>query len=788
MNLPPKSLKAAPYIPSTPRTGGEGDSLYRIKNVIVHGRPDHDYIEVYGGSKDLSETIASGNLSGVSDIGSSSTNVTGTLTAYRSELRPGQIGFINSAVLGARSLLVVESITTDTAFVISKIPSASATSQIITKLPVVFEVNRKRGTLEHGNALQFDKGTILCVGEGTLRLNGSALSGTSLVATKKAQIALFNPNGQTYTVFPLGMTTPPTLTAAAVGGGVKVMQAGIYSVFVVPARQATEGYNNPSPKAEVTLTAGQQIQLTISAADTTNGQDAWRIYASLFTDDPNNHNGPWYFVKQITTPGDVATAGGTYTFEYNDAEISGNELLSFDNDPPPDAEYLASLAGYPVYISCEGPGYSVGLTSATNANPVVFTTTVPHHFRSGMSITISGGTGAWVAVNGVFTVTVTGASTFSIPVDSTAFGAVAGTIKFTLQSTSPGPSIVPSKPNNIEAAPLKWAVSLSPPEPILGCLSATSPGENKDGVIYLMTANSLQIASFFDTGGDPNIPPIAVRPFWRAGFKHAHQLCFVNGILYGYTTQGPTRSTAFADPGSEEHTFSAAVREITKTWIRGHVFVGHDPINDAVCFFHSDDSTNGSGFHTTRVLMFGLERQDWIGDVVLESTTGDMFVSGVATVSGRLEFIAGGRQSDTSTVFRTYHFDSDVILDGGAGVSVPWYMAWQFTDDGSEIRDKVVKGLRITAALPSDATIGVHGAGAGEVINVPTLEAGNGSSKSGAITLIAASSITQSARIPINVPNLGVWTVRLDGTWSGSGTKSRVDEVVVERAVMGVRR
>lgn len=788
MNLPPKSLKAAPYVPSSPRTGGEGDSIYRMKNFIVHGRPDHDYIEVYGGNKDLSENISTGNLSGVSDIGSADPNVIGAGTAYRSELRPGQIGFINSTVLGVRGILVVESITSDTAFVISKSPSASATSQVVTKLPVIFEINRKRGTLEHGNALQYDKGTILCVGEGTLRINGSALAGTSLVATKKAKIALFNPNTQQYSVYPLGMNVPATLTAAAVGGGAKNMQAGLYSVFVTPARQATGGYNNPSPKAEVTLTAGQKIQLTIPAADTTNGQDAWMIWASLFTDDANNHNGPWYFVKQITTPGDVATAGGTYTFEYNDGEIERNDLLTFDNDPPSDAEFLASLAGFPIYISCQGPGYSVGLTSATNANPVVFTTTVPHHFVTGTVITISGGTGAWAGVNGVFTVTVTGASTFSIPVDSTGFGAVAGTIKFTLASTSPGPMIIPAKPNNIEAAPLQWATALSPPEPILGCISATSPGENKEGVIYLMTANSLQIASFIDTGGDPTIPPVAVRPFWKAGFKHPYQLCFVNGILYGFTTQGPTRSSAFADPGSEEHTFAASVREIVDSWVRGHVFVAHCPLNNAICFFHSDDNTNASGFHTTRVLMFGLDRQDWIGDIVLESTTGDMFVSGVASVSGRLEFIAGGRQSDTSIVFRTYHFDSVTSLDGGAGTTVPWYVAWQFTDDGSELRDKVVKGLRVTAKLTTSPTIGIHGADAGEVIDVPVLEAGNSGSKSGSIALTPTAAVTQSARIPVNVPNLAVWTVRVDGTWDGSSTKDRVDEVVIERAIQGVRR
>ncbi len=67
------------------------------------------------------------------------------------------------------------------------------------------------------------------------------------------------------------------------------------------------------------------------------------------------------------------------------------------------------------------------ITAATNANPVVFTKTA-HGLTTGTVITLFGGTGAWSAVNGSFVITSTGANTFSIPVDSTAFGALTGTI------------------------------------------------------------------------------------------------------------------------------------------------------------------------------------------------------------------------------------------------------------------------------------------------------------------------------------------------------------------------
>lgn len=781
-SLAPKSLVPAAYIPTAPRTGSEGGFLYRMKNMILRGDSGHDYLSVYGGNKDLSETLSVLNTTGTADIIIDVLTVTGTGTAFRAELRPGQAIFINGGF--GVILAFIDEILSDTLLVLSAIPRLTILGTPLRRTPVIFEVNRKRGTLITGNAIQFDKGTIICVGTGTLRLNGSVLPGTSLVAAKRPKIALFNPATQQYTVFTLGMAVPTAgFTAAPVTGPFpKNMLPGLYSLYICPARKATLGYNNPSPKAEVTLVAvGDRVQLTIPATDTTNGQDAWRIYASTFTEQGGS-NGPWYFVKQINSPGDVAAAGGTYDLEWLDAEISGNERLTFDNDPPPECEFVAAVAGYPVYVSCQGPGYTVAVASATNANPVVFTITIPHYFTSGQQVTISGGTGAWAPVNGTFTVTVITATTFSIPVDSTAFGAIAGTIIATVSATSPGPFIVPAKPNNIEAAPLKYAVSPSPPETIIGCIAA-------QGRLYLMTANTLQVAEFVSFPiNDPNIPPLTIRPFWRAGFKTPYQLCFVDGTLYGYTTQGPTRSIAYGDEGGEEHKFAAAVKEITDKWIPTRVFVAHDPVNNAVCYFHSHDDNTP----TSRVLMYGLERQAWIGDIILDHASRDMIVTGVTTVNGRLEFLAGGRDGLGGTEFRTFHFDSRIPLDGGADASVTWYLAWQFTDDGSEMRDKTVKSIRVTGLLRSGATAGVHGAGAGEVIDVPVLEAGNSGSKSGSIALTATTAVAQGPRIPTNVPNLGVWTIRVDGAWAGSGIdpdqQSRIDEVVVERSVGGVRR
>lgn len=75
----------------------------------------------------------------------------------------------------------------------------------------------------------------------------------------------------------------------------------------------------------------------------------------------------------------------------------------------------------------------VAISAASNANPVVLTST-GHGFHVNSNarpkVLISGGTGNWTAVNGEWTATVIDANTFSIPVNSTAFGALTGSLLF----------------------------------------------------------------------------------------------------------------------------------------------------------------------------------------------------------------------------------------------------------------------------------------------------------------------------------------------------------------------
>lgn len=701
--MPVRSLRPTDYWPTSPRSGAETRKVFRMMNMILRGTVDEPYAEVYGGSRDLGENIATSALAGTVAVANNTTLVTGTGTTFTTELHLGQ--FLEAFAGNTRVPIVVDDIIDDTHFHACRIPHVTASGLSVFRFPVIYEMNKKRATQLRGNGLEVDLGSIIAVGEGTLRRNGSVLPGTSLVATRAPQIAVFDSSTGNYDVFTLGMATPATLTAAAVAGGTKNMQAGVYSVRAVPARISTRGYNNPSPKAEVTIVAGDKIRLTVAAADTTNGQDAWMFFVTLFTTQ-GGINGPWFrhelpniYVPVGSGGGEIPAAGGTYDIEYNDAEVSSGDLLTFNNNPPPDAEFVAWMGGMPIYLSCQGPG-----------------------------------------------------------------------------STSPGPFIASGKPRNVEAVPPTQYVSTSPPDTIIGGLVGVQ------GRLYLMCVNSLQIA-VATQATDPRIPAFAVRPFWRSGFPNPETLLAIGDNLIGMTTNGLARSIAEGDEGSEEYGFAVAVDELIRRYNPGHCLLKIDPKNNAVALFLSAYSLNFQGFWTTRVLLYGLRENKWIGDIMLDSETSDMIVCSAATVNGQLEFLCGGRQDGGTTQVRTYRWDDD-----DANVPVPYFIAWQLGDDGAENRPKAVKAVRVTAHLSTNGEVQIHGARPGLDIDVPAI----GAMQTGlGPTLAASLDVRQYERVEVDHDNLMQWTAKVVGVWPGKATspnRDRIDEVVVESILRGARR
>jgi hypothetical protein len=688
-----RNFSANIYIPTSPRTGETPPTMLRLGNMILTGLGHDIYLQCYAGTLNLSETIPTLALTGTVSIANGSKSVVGTGTAFKSELRSGQRLFVGA------QFMVVDKITDDTHLTLYKAVDAIVSAATVQRLPVLYEIQNQRGTQIAGNAVESDKGTILGAGFGTVRINGSVLPGGSgsMVLSGSPKIAIFDNTANTYTTYALGLTPPTTSPViTSVAGGTHNMQAGNYSLRLVPSRTATNGYGNPGPQVAFTIAAAtNKAKVDVSAnpaMDTAHGQNEWDVYATENINSiPVNVQGPWNFVRTVTQA--EITAGPNFFYiEYSNSEINRNGLLDFNNDTPPSCGYVAFLEGEPVWISCRGK-----------------------------------------------------------------------------LSDTFGPSIRPGKPQNIEAAPADWDVRSTPPQNILGVTTSLarlyfpSPASLQQGV-YLGSSDPFQI-----------VPSVSMRPYWHVGFAHENQLAFVLGDLYGYPHAGPTRSTADVETVSEQF-FGEYIAEITKDWIGAHVFVGYDPQLRAICFFHSADSKNGSGFWRTRVLIWGIKQQGWIGDVYISSSTRDMCVCGVATVNEHLQFLAGGRLSSSIQV-DTFQFNT------ATGESVPWYAAWQGVSAPSQNLS-----IRATSAIGkfTNGLLQIFGFDEEVEIDYSLIENGTGALID--LPMTNTTGVVRKFRERFNAPNCGLAILRVSGTWDGTGDVDRVDKGYMAGMPTGNRR
>jgi hypothetical protein len=113
--------------------------------------------------------------------------------------------------------------------------------------------------------------------------------------------------------------------------------------------------------------------------------------------------------------------------------------------PPTAIEKLFYWTGTNLTYLCVAPSQNekttVTVSAVSNASPAVVTATA-HNFGDfanlGATLTpsvcISGYTGNWVPFNGCWIATVTSANAFTIPVDTTTFGATTGTAVYTTET------------------------------------------------------------------------------------------------------------------------------------------------------------------------------------------------------------------------------------------------------------------------------------------------------------------------------------------------------------------
>jgi hypothetical protein len=800
-----RSFRPNKYVPTSSRSGDNSLSILRGQNMLVKGRGENTIAEVYPGSLNLSETIPSGVLTGTISFSPASNIVTGTGTAFIDELHLCQM-----VVTLAGEILHVKELIDQTHFEAFQIPLLTGAGVAGYRMPVLYELNRKRGTSLTGNVFETDRGNFLGVGSGVFRINGDAIN-SSLTLSERAKIAIYDPDTGNYLIQQLGFDSVPagivisaaaaaaaktytntdvntgtntvTITAhgwftgqpvtLSVTGGdtlasplvststywfiktgtdtgqfaallqdaasgdeidlltagsgtttvtpvTKAMVAGAYGIRVAKAstKLGVPSYGNPGENMIVTLTAGQRIKIDFPAMDSNTDpldpHDAWRIYGTFATES----TGVWYWAKTISSEDLGTTASATYYLEYLDGELSAvAQLISFDNDAPCDAEYVASVTGYPVLVSCQGRG------------------------------TVDRKTG-----------------------------------------TNPGPSVVPFKVNNLAAAPLvrddgsRSEVPTSPPETIIGFFLAA-------GRLYLLTANSLPIAVFTETSAFP----VATRPFWKTGFSNPYALCFVNGTLYGITGAGLTRSADEGSPGSEEQDFAADVEEIVSPLPTERGMVAYDPSNGCACFCYGGVSKNEDGFWESLIVPLMLRSdgsESFSMPILISSSSRDMIISGVATIGNHLEFLAGGRNGSGGIDAETFRFAGGL----NEGDEIAHYLAFQLTDGGDERRPKTVRSISVRG-IGQNMTVGVHGAYFDEEIDMSAIEAGASGSKSGSISIPNSDGVRIRASADVVVPGLAEYTIGVYGVYDGTQVDgegapilSRIDEITWEESIIGARR
>jgi len=340
-------------------------------------------------------------------------------------------------------------------------------------------------------------------------------------------------------------------------------------------------------------------------------------------------------------------------------------------------------------------------------------------------------------------------------------------------STSPGPFIAPIKAENFDGYPASFRTVTGYGETILGVVSAA-------GRAFLLTPNTLQALT---PTGLPSAP-FTCRPFWKRGFSNPYNVAFIDDTLYGFTTAGMFRSIATGDEGSESHTFAADVESLTADWHGGYVFVAHDPKNEEVCFFYSASRQNEQGYWETDIFPYSLRQQSWQPPVILSDSTRDMIVSGVATVNGHLEFLAGGRRASTSNRVDTFRYDSS---DGTE--AVPWYLAWNMMDSGVEMMAKALRKLRPKGRF-TDCTVQLYVTTPDSTVDIADLE--TGANPTYEYTLTNSTIVKQYGVQKCRVRNAMMWTARIEGTstWSGDpdDLKDSFHELAVELDEFGQLR
>lgn len=785
------SLIANNFIPTTSFTGGEEPTIVRGENVVVRAASGRARIESYPGHLDLGEDydLATETINGTIAYTSGSNAVVGTGTSFTSELRPGQD--IQSA---AGEPFCVRDILDDTHFTADRPATATATGQVARYLPVLFPVEKKRGVLRRGNAISHERKDIYFVGDGELFFNGV---GSGFTATRKPKRLERAVDG-TYTEKAWGFEkAPPSPSVQPFIGGWKGMQAGKFSFMFSFWNSITDGFSNPSnvikqySATDITIAGSGRFKanLTNLIAAMPANADGVKIWGSQSGGGVTTVNeaafasGAWLeCAKIVTTP---------YSFADADVDLADDEItiaghrfrtaqtIYFNSTWGPfvaDTEYFAiressnkikvamtaadANAGTAANIAA-GPGGTVTVGALNSTNETFF------EYLDGELGGVASGTNfeppecEWLAefANTVHFVSCYGKKTVTRN-----------------DGTSPGNYVVPWKDINHEAAPPEWRVSIG--DEITGMAVA-------GGKLFCLTANDVK---FVTVTGRTELArlnptqldmPFTSRPFWTKGGIKPTNIIVIQGDVFLYSGRTVLRSPSSADTNVVPFEIGLPISDLTESFFEGHVHLGHCGKNQQLCLISSASKKNTDGYWVSEILPYSLQKNQWLPVITVSSSTRDMIVSGVATISGRMEFLAGGRVSGGDFTVSTFRYDE---LSGEA---IPYYIAFQPSDSGDDSRAKQIEWFRFTGRVHSPIAQ-IHGATWDDPeLSISDIEDGVNSA-SGDITFDDTTSIYRDFRVEHLVMDLSLWCLRFAGTYPGSGPVDRLDEVVVGVSAHGI--
>lgn len=167
------------------------------------------------------------------------------------------------------------------------------------------------------------------------------------------------------------------------------------------------------------------------------------------------------------------------------------------------------LTGLTIESVTEAPSPVFTITSCTAANPTVCTTSGPHNMADNITLTFAGATGSWTSLNTNYIETKVDATHFSIPLNSTGFGALTGSTTATVVQSNFAANFVafmsgtgPNQGIALEGTIFNGtgtdAGGTDTSPHLMAPFNAACQGSNKCSMGYLLQGNQLGGAGFIN--------------------------------------------------------------------------------------------------------------------------------------------------------------------------------------------------------------------------------------------------------------------------------------------------